>query len=413
MNELLSVAEARRALLSSFSPKSVESVSLESAVGRVLAEPIQAPIDLPSFDNSSMDGFAVRSVDLKHASHAHPIELDVIADVAAGSVFQSEINPGQAARIMTGAKIPDGADAIIRVEDTDHSFAIPGSATPRRVKVYLPVERGLFIRSKSQDVRGGEVVLESGRRLRSQDVGLLAMLGISTVPVVQIPKVAIFSTGDELQRIGRELEPGQIYESNSIMLVSLVEKYQGVGVFIGLAPDREDAILAYLDDAVREEADLILTSAGVSVGAYDYVRKVVEQNGSLGFWKVNMRPGKPIAFGRYKDIPFIGLPGNPVSAFIGFEVFVRPVLSKLGGKNEIDKPFLQMKLIDEIVSDGRESYVRVVASQAEGEWVVRLTGHQGSGNLRSLVQANALLLVPSGVKSLPIGSTADVWLLDD
>jgi molybdopterin molybdotransferase len=222
----------------------------------------------------------------------------------------------------------------------------------------------------------------------------------------------VFSTGDELLPVGLPLGPGKIYDSNTHTLVSLVEQYGGQPANLGIVRDREEAVRESLERAARERVDLIVSSAGVSVGAFDFVRTVVESEGRLNFWKVNMRPGKPLVFGDYRGIPFFGLPGNPVSAFVGFEVFVRPALMKMSGLVDWSRPAQPVELEEAVESDGRESYLRGVVALRDGRWLAHLTGHQGSGNLRSLVQANALLLIPSGVKSLPAGARVNAWLLD-
>jgi molybdopterin molybdotransferase len=410
---LLSVADAQQRLLNAFSPLNSDTVPLLNAAGRVLSESIKAPFDLPSFDNSSMDGFALKAEDVTGAQNSSPVELKVVADLPAGRSTLIHLQPGQAIRIMTGAPLPAGADAVVPVEDTDFFGKQSGGSYPGQVKVIKPVSPGENVRPKGQDIHQGDVVLDAGKRLRAQDVGLLAMLGISKVPVCLQPFVALFSTGDELLPIGVELTPGKIYDSNSFMLISLLEKYHAKVLHLGTLPDKEESVVAGFNQAVQAGVDLILSSAGVSVGAYDFVRTVLEKRGQLEFWRVNMRPGRPIAFGNYQEKPFIGLPGNPASAFVGFEVFVRPVLLKLSGMSDWSRATQRVRLADPIQSDGRESYMRAVISRQESGWEARLTGHQGSGNLHSLVQANALLLVPSGVKSLPVGAEVDAWLLND
>jgi molybdopterin molybdotransferase len=411
-NELLSVGAALQRLLAVFSLTGEEEVGLDMAVGRVLARPVRSDLDLPRFNNSSMDGFAVRAVDIAGASATAPVLLPVMGDIPAGTKVSVKLETGSAVRIMTGAPLPEGSDAVVPVEWTDHNSRQASTAVPRTVKFYRPVQIGEHVRPAGQDVTAGEVVLEAGVRVRPQEAGFLAMLGIDRVAVFQRPRVAVFSSGDELVPVGAPLEPGKIYDSNTTMLVAQIHKYGGQAVSLGVLPDRLDAIREGLDKAAALQVDLILSSAGVSVGAFDFVRPVVEENGHLDFWRVNMRPGKPVAFGQYRGIPFIGLPGNPVSAFVGFEVFVRPVLLKMGGRGWERAP--QKVILDEAVeSDGRESYLRAVVHYEAGRGHARLTGHQGSGNLRSLVQANALLLVPSEVKSLPAQAEIGAWLLDD
>lgn len=413
MSDLISVAEAREKLLESFRVLDAEDVPLTHATDRVLAEPVIAEFDLPPFTNSSMDGFAVRSMDVSSANSKSPVILRVVGDIPAGNISEMTVEKGQAIRIMTGAPIPEGADAVVPVEVTDFNYRQPGTPVPDKIAVYKPIPSGGNLRPAGQDVQRGELLIERGHRLRSQDIGLCAMVGLNRVSVYRKPIIAVLSTGDELLPIGAPIAPGKIFDSNTSTLTSLIDKYGGQALNLGIVPDNEDAVEKSLDRAVKETADLILSSAGVSVGAYDFVKTVVEKKGNLQFWRVNMRPGKPLAFGDYQGIPFIGLPGNPVSAFVGFEVFVRPAINKFIGLPFLERTVRKVALLEAIVSDGRESYLRAIVSNQNGGWFARLTGHQGSGNLRSLVQANALLLVPSGVKSLPIGAEVTAWLLDN
>jgi molybdopterin molybdotransferase len=413
MSGLLSVSEAQQKLLAAFSPLKVENVDLTQAGGRVLAQPVTSELDLPPFDNSSMDGFAVRAADVSAATTGEGVRLSVIADIPAGKVVDITVSTGEAARIMTGAPLPAGADAVAPVEITDFQARQPGTPAPRYVHVNQPVSSGENIRPKGQDVRKGDHVLAAGIRLRPQDIGFRAMLGVTRVPVHHVPRVAVFSTGDELVPIGEPLSPGKIHDANTYALVALIKQYGSEPISLGIIPDELAAVQACLDQAVALQVDLILSSAGVSVGAFDFVRHVVEQRGKLEFWRVNMRPGKPLTFGHYQGIPYVGLPGNPVSAFIGFEVFVRLALHKLSGVSSRIRPTQKVILLEAIESDGRESFLRAIVNFNGEEWQARLTGHQGSGNLHSLVQANALLLLPSGVKSLPIGAEVHAWLFDN
>lgn len=412
MSTLLSVAEARTRLLASFSPLDHEAVELSLAAGRVLAEPVLANFDLPSFANSSMDGFAVRSIDVMKAAPDRPVTLKVVADIPAGHTWGGQIQTDQAARIMTGAPVPEGADAVIPVEEVVTEGNSPGADLPQYVTITKPVQPSAYIRPRGMDVTAGEVVLPAGVRIRPQELGFLAMLGVARVMVYRKPRVAVLSTGDELVPLGQPLAPGKIHDSNTYTLIGLIEKFGAIPLNLGIAADQEQVVRECLDRAVDLSADLILSSAGVSVGAFDFVRSVIEQSGGLEFWRVNMRPGKPLAFGSYRSIPFIGLPGNPVSAFVGFEVFVRPSIRRMEGLAETGRALQRAQLLEAIESDGRESYLRAVVEPGPRGYVARLTGHQGSGNLRSLVQANALLLIPSGVKSLPIQETIDFWFID-
>ena len=407
---LLSVHEAQERILSHFKPVEAETLPLTVCAGRVLATDIISS-DLPLFDNSAVDGFAVMAGDLVHATLISPLILRVVADIPAGSSPDIILTHGQAARIMTGAPVPKGADAVLMVEDTDFNNRNAGAVAPPTVKAFKSIKVGENVRTRGMDVKTGHKILFTGSRLRAQDLGLLAMLGTSNLPVYRKPNVALLSSGDELMPVESRLRPGQVHDSNSYTLSALIAQ-AGCEVYsLGIAPDRKDAIQSLFDQAIAMNADLIISSAGVSVGALDYIKEVVESNGKLDFWRVNMRPGKPLAFGEYRGVPFIGLPGNPVSAFVGFEVFVRPAIGQLAGLKTVTRTTARVRLAEAIESDGRESYFRAIVEEREGTLFAKLTGHQGSGNLLSLVQANALLIMPAGVKSLPIGGQADAWIL--
>ncbi len=408
---LLSVSEARERILAKFQPVPTESLPLAECLNRVSARDISAADDLPPFDNSSMDGFAVRSADVADASPASPRRLRVVADIPAGFAPTISLSPGEAARIMTGAQMPAGADAVIPVEETDFQNRDAGSTPPQFVEIHQSIVAGVNIRLRGMDVRAGEVVLRKGRGLNPQDLGLLATVGLAQVEVHRKTRVALFSSGDELLDVNAPLEPGKIRDSNSYMLAGLVQSTGAEIIKLGVAKDNFDSVKALLDQAATLKADLILSSAGVSVGAYDYVKDALESSGKLDFWRVNMRPGKPLAFGEYKGIPFIGLPGNPVSAFVGFEVFVRAALRRLGGSDGGSRYTVRVRCEEEIRSDGRESYLRAQIREQDGILYARLTGHQGSGNLLSLVQADALLIIPAGVKCVPAGQETTAWIL--
>ena len=413
---LLNVQEAQARILSHVQPVETETLPLDQCPGRVLAADILSS-DLPLFDNSSVDGFAVVASDLIGASPTKPRTLRVVADIPAGVSSSVHLRSGEAARIMTGAPIPVGADAVIMVEDTDFDHRRAGIPLPEHVQAFKLVQAGDNIRSRGMDVRRGHRILFSGQRLRAQDMGMLAMLGVGLVTVFRKPRAALLSSGDELAAVNQPLEPGKIRDTNSYTLSALINESGSEVLALGIAPDRWDAIKFLFDQGVAMAADIIISSAGVSVGALDFVKEVVESEGKLDFWRVNMRPGKPLAFGEYRHIPFVGLPGNPVSAFIGFEVFVRPALARLAGFREVSqsgwpsRTVVRVTLAEAIESDGRESYLRAVVQDYKGVVTARLTGHQGSGNLLSLVQANALLIIPAGVKSLAIGAQADAWML--
>ncbi len=407
---LLSVQEARQRILTHFQPNGTETLPLITCAQRVLAVDIFATTDLPPFDNSSMDGFALRAEDSSQ-TNAALITLSVIGDIPAGSSPSIVIMPNTAARIMTGAQIPQGANSVIPVEETNFTNQEAGSLLPNEVILSKAVKPGENIRPRGMDVKAGEIVLRAGKTITPQDLGLLATLGQAQISVYKKPRIALFSSGDELLEVSDSLTSGKIRDSNSYMLGGLIESAGAECIRLGVAKDQREAVQALLEKAVAEKVDLILSSAGVSVGAYDFVKDVIESNGRLDFWKVNMRPGKPLAFGAYRGIPFIGLPGNPVSAFVGFEVFVREAISKLRGASDGIRLKVRVRCAEAIESDGRESYLRAVVSEVNGSYLATLTGHQGSGNLLSLVQANALLIIPAGVKSAPVGQEMEAWLL--
>ncbi len=408
---LLSVEQAREHILSHFKSVKVETLPLAASAKRVLAEDIIAADDLPHFNNSSMDGFAVRAADTSRAAPASSVTLRVVADIPAGSTPTVSIAPGEAARIMTGAQMPEGADAVIPVEDTDFNDRSAGTVAPKNVTISKSTQPNENVRPRGTDVHAGDVVVQRGRRINAQTAGILAMLGYAKVKVYQRPRVALLSSGDELLAVDAPLEPGKIRDSNSYMLAALIESTNADVLRLGVAKDARESVQGLIEKAVSQNVDLIITSAGVSVGAFDFVKEVVESHGRLDFWRVNMRPGKPLAFGEYRKIPFIGLPGNPVSAFVGFEVFVRDAIGKLSGLLDGDRHIVRVRSEEEILSDGRESYLRAVIHEHNGVYTAKLTGHQGSGNLLSLVQANALLIIPAGVKCLPAGQEANAWLL--
>jgi molybdopterin molybdotransferase len=410
---LLSVDEALARILSHFYPVTTETLPLVECARRVLAQDIAATTELPLFDNSSMDGFAIRFADVQDAGTASPRRLRVVADIPAGVSPRISLASGEAARIMTGAQLPTGADAVIPVEDTDFSDRDAGSPPPESVLINRPVHSGENIRARGTDIHAGQVVLNKGRVLKPQDLGLLAMLGYANIPVHRRARVALFSSGNELLEVDAPLEPGKIRDSNSYTIAALIEDAGAEVIRLGVAKDNHESVKALLEKAVERKVDLILSSAGVSVGAFDFVKEVIEANGKMDFWRVNMRPGKPLAFGEYRNIPFIGLPGNPVSAFVGFEVFVRATIGKLNGTYNENRPKVQVRCAEQIDSDGRESYLRaeVRPSGENGILVAELTGHQGSGNLHSLVQANALLIIPAGVKCVPAGQEVNAWLI--
>ena len=410
--QMLSVAEARARILERFSALGSETVPISDASGRVLASDIVAAHDVPSFRNSSMDGYAVRTSEVAGATSTVPTRLAVSADIPAGAGMPAPLAEGTAARIMTGAPVPDGADAVVPVEDTDDSRERSGEPPPAHVQIRVAPAAGANVRPAGQDMRSGQSVLRAGARLSPAAVGVLAALGVSQVPVHRQPLVAVFSTGDELRRVDDELRPGQIHDTNSYTLAAAAAGYGARVLRLDFARDRLEDVRARFDEAVRAGAQLILSSAGVSVGAYDVVKSAVEAEGALSFWRVRMRPGKPLAFGHVRGVPFFGLPGNPVSALVGFEVFVRPAILKMTGRTRWERLAVVAELQQPMESDGRESYLRVIVEQRGAGYVARPSGNQGSAVTSALVRANGLLVMPEGVTQGRPGQPFSVWLLD-
>ena len=408
---MLSVTEAQQSILSHFKPLAPETVLLLDALDRILAEDIRSDIDLPPFDNSAMDGYAVRADDIAAASRERPVRLSVIADIPAGHPSQVEIQPATAARITTGALVPRGADAIVPVEDTDDG-ARGASAVRDSITIYRAYPRSAHVRQAGDDVKRGEHVLSAGVFIRPAEIALLAAVGYGQVKVHRRPRVALLATGDELVSPDQQPGPGQIRNVNESATAALTLRYGGVPLPLGIAHDRVEEVTAKLEDAIGQGADLIVASAGVSVGAYDVVKDVVRAHGSIDLWRVRMRPGKPVAFGSYRTVPFFGLPGNPVSAMMTFEQFVRPALRVMAGFKQWRKPTITVKVLESIESDGRETYARAWVEREGDQWIARLSGGQGSNMLSSLARANALVIVPEGVTQLSVGAVAQAQLLD-
>ncbi len=407
---MLSVSEAQTAMMAAFRAVDIETVPLDQALGRVLAENLSARMDLPHFSSSTMDGFAVRSEDIRMAGLKSPVRLRVTHEIPAGVVVTDVLQPGCAARIMTGAPMIPGADTVVPVEDTNQFQVASSSAEVLIQRSYPPAA---FIRPVGVEIHKGQVILQKGQKIQAQEIGMLASLGFERVGVYRRPKIAVVSSGDELIRPPEPLTTGKIYDSNSFAIAAQARQNGWDVLPLGVVKDQPDDLMERLDSAVSAGVDLIVSTAGVSVGAYDFVKEVVEKKGALSFWRVNIRPGKPVAFGTYRNTPFFGLPGNPVSAFVGFLIFVTPAVRKLSGLSTWNSVRYQAKLEEPLESDGRESYLRAIVQWRSGEFTARVIENQSSGYLYSLVEANTLLIVPSGVKSLPKDSQLDFLFLNN
>ncbi len=410
--EYLTVADALTLVLSGVQKLPAEQVPLLDALGRVLAEPVVAHDSLPPFANSSMDGYALRAADISGASIADPAALSVVADIAAGTVSNIPLSLGSAARIMTGAPMPDGADAVIPVEDTNEPWRNAERPLPAEILIYREVEIGAYVRHIGEDIQAGQEVMLPGHLLRPQEIGVLASLGVSQVRVHRRPRVGVLSTGDELIDVEAPLTPGKIRNSNSYAQAAQVLSLGADLVSLGVARDTEDQVRAKLQVGLDAGVDLLVSSAGVSVGAYDVVKSVLEQEGNVSFWRVRMRPGKPLAFGSYHGVPFLGLPGNPVSAMVSFERFVRPSIRKMAGHTALDRHQVTVIAQDHQYSDGRESYVRARVTKTDQGYLAYSTGSQGSHVMTSLVKANALMIIPEGVTEVAVGDQLQAMMID-
>jgi molybdopterin molybdotransferase len=413
---LISVEEALAEILRNVDPLPTESVPILESLGQVLAEEIISDTDIPPFDNSAMDGFAVRAADVAGADRRWPVVLVVVGTVAAGYVAGERVEPGTAIRIMTGAPIPEGADAVVPIEDTaDAERSKEERLVEPAVEVGIcsAVAPGQNLRRAGEDVRRGERVMAPGCVIRAQEIGVLASLGRMNVGVHRRPRVAILATGDELVDSGEPLTGGKIRNSNEYTNAALVRRTGGVPIRLGIARDTTAELTAKIRQGLDLGADLFLTSGGVSVGDYDVVKDVLGSEGRMQFWQVNMKPGKPLAFGvLHGGIPLIGLPGNPVSAMVSFEQFVRPAILKMLGHRHLTKPAVRAILDEALICSGRRSYVRVIVARRDGRYHVRATGEQGSGVLTSMVKANGLAVIPEGVRGVEAGSEVEVQMLD-
>lgn len=418
-SSMISVEEARDRILSFFHRLEPEQKPLLEALGQVLAEDVTAPFDIPPLDNTAMDGYAVRFADTTGASEGSPRELRVVADLAAGYILETEVGPGEAVRIMTGAPMPPGSDAVVPFEETDEPLRAVGQAPTKggSVRVFKGAEQGANIRYRAEDVKAGTVVIPAGRLVRASEIGVLASMGVSSVRVYRRPVVAILSTGDEVTEPGQPLLPGRIYDANAHSVAALVKTFGGIPRMLGIAKDTVEDLTTKIREGL--DADMLVTSAGVSRGDFDVVKDVLAREGAIDFWTVRMKPGKPLAFGAFnaadgRKVPHLGLPGNPVSSMVSFELFGRPAIFRMLGRDDSQRPLVRAITRDRVVNvDGRRFYARCIVTKGEdGRLYADLTGPQGSGILTSMSSANALTVIPEDLPEARPGDEIDVIMLD-
>ncbi|MEP6905177.1 MAG: gephyrin-like molybdotransferase Glp [Gemmatimonadales bacterium] len=406
---MIPVGEASERILKSIHPLGAELADLVRANGRVLAATVSAATTSPPWDNSSMDGYAVRAADVAAGG-----VLRVVGAIAAGSFADHPLGAGEAMRIMTGAPLPYGADSIIRIEDTDEGSEL---VTIRDLR-----DARRNVRRLGEDFHEGDSLFETGTELRAAHLGVLASAGVRSVSVFRAPRVAIVSSGDELVELGdfdgsassaAQSGRSRIVSSNAWTLGQLIRDAGGGPVDFGIARDTPQSLRAKLEEAC--DCDVLITTGGMSVGDHDYAREVfAELGGKLDFWKVSMRPGAPMAFGMLEETPWFGLSGNPVSAMITFEIFVRPALRRMVGHRKLHRELIQVRLAEPVETGAALThFLRAIVTRENGEHVARLAGSQSSAVLTAMARANALLVVPADSRSNPVGATLSAIPIGD
>ena len=391
---MISVRDGQNQILAQFTqPTPPELLAVTRARKRVLAEDLRAPFDVPPTDNSAVDGYAVASGDVPATGTR---ELDVVAELHAGALFDGALNPGQAVRIMTGASMPQGADTVYPQEIVERRGG--------RVSVG-PIKKGVNVRMRGEDIQAGTIVVERGTVLRPQELGLIASLGRWQVLVHRRPRVALLSTGDEVVEPGTPRKPGQIYDANRFTLRGAIEQYGGDVVDLGIVPDVREELRARLLEAA-EVGDIVVTSGGVSVGVLDLVKDVLAEIGAIDFWQVAMQPGRPLAFGRIKSAHFFGLPGNPVASMLASMLFLRPAIFKLAGRRRLFPEMYQATALEPMSKRaGRREFKRGIVQWRDGRWEARITGPQGSGILSSMTAGNCLIVLEEERGDVAAGDT--------
>ena len=413
---MLTVKKAQKTILENITSLGTIDVKLLDALNFTLAKSITSKINVPLMDNSSMDGYAIKFSD-SIGANKNPVTLKIAGIIQAGDIFKKTLLKGQAIRIMTGAVVPNGADAVIPFEDTDeYKVTSQTKNIPTNVTLYKVVKKMDNIRRKAEDTKKGQVILKAGTTLGPAHVGLAASVGIATLPVIRKPIVAIISSGDEIIRPPRPIKPGQVYDSNTYSLALQVLKIGAKPLVLQIAKDNLTDIKKKVQLAITK-ADIVISSAGVSKGDFDLMKTVLMTKGVMNFWSIKMRPGKPLMFGMLRDkdqkhVPHIGLPGNPVSAMVTFEIFAKPAVLKMMGQDPNDLRTVEAILKNDIINaDGREVYARVSLKKTNGKYYATTTGNQGSGILQSMSRANGLAICPSNMKSMNKGKKIKVILL--
>jgi molybdopterin molybdotransferase len=403
-SELLSVDRYREFVFRALPRPSPIQMRIGDALGLTLAEDVYAEEALPAFANSAMDGYAVRAQDVAAATQDDPVEVEVVGEAAAGANAATlHVGEGQAVRIMTGAPLPSGADAVVPVELT--------SGSGSRVSIHVAHDAGANIRPVGDDVTRGRLLAKAGTRLGPGHIGLLTAVGSAVVQCFPTPRVVVISTGDELVGGQRDLGPGQIRDSNGPMLAAMVRQAGGAAYAVGPIRDDRGALVSAIEENLGH-ADMVLLSGGVSAGAHDHVEDVVRQLGDVAKFKVAMKPGMPQVVGRIRGVPVLGLPGNPVSAFVSFEVFVRPALRVLQGRRDLLRPLVTAALTEEVRSpEHKRTYLRVRLARDDGRWVATPTGSQGSHAITSIADADGLAEIPEDLTSMAAGELVRVHLL--
>lgn len=404
MSGLTPLRDAQKIVLDAAPTLGCEKVGLLDALGRVLGEDIIAPRDNPPWNNSAMDGFAVRWEDIKKEHEiTKPAELKIIEDVAAGEVATKSVGPGEAIRIMTGAPVPDGADTVVRVEYTEPSET--------SVRIFQPEPQGANIRPKGEDVMEGECIIPKGTQLRPAEIGMLAILAKSFVLVHQRPRVAILSTGDELADLDEKFDENKIVNSNSYGIAAAVQEAGGIPLLLGIGRDTPESLKDKISQGLG--CDIVVLSGGVSMGDYDFTKVVFAELGAdMHFWKLAIRPGQPLAFGKIQGKLAFGLPGNPVSSMVTFEQLVRLAMMKMGGHRHLERPTVEAVFKEKFSKHpDRRHFLRGILVREDGQLTVKTTGPQGSGILTSMVKANGLIDVSEEIEKVNPGDTVKVQVL--